>query len=61
MPKLSVNLQKSIKKDDIEKRILQGETIVIVQDKAYNLTKWLKYHPGGHLAIKHMNGKSWFT
>jgi delta8-fatty-acid desaturase len=40
----------------IQKRVANGETLVIIHNKVYNLTKWMSYHPGGELAIKHMAG-----
>ncbi|KAJ3079115.1 hypothetical protein HK102_004020 [Quaeritorhiza haematococci] len=33
------------------------EVIFIFNNKVYNVTKWLKYHPGGPLTLKHMAGK----
>ncbi|KAJ8331335.1 hypothetical protein QVD99_001619 [Batrachochytrium dendrobatidis] len=42
---------------DIIERAKSGETIIIVHHKVYNLTKWVKYHPGGDLAVRHMSGK----
>lgn len=32
------------------------ESLVIIHNKVYNLTKWVKFHPGGELAIKHLAG-----
>jgi delta8-fatty-acid desaturase len=39
-----------------KKRSRNGETLVIIKNKIYNLTKWQKFHPGGPLALKHMSG-----
>ncbi|KAJ3270378.1 hypothetical protein HK104_004936, partial [Borealophlyctis nickersoniae] len=49
---------KKVTRTEIKERIKQtNEVIVIIGNKVYNLTKWIKYHPGGDLAIVHMNGK----
>ena len=40
----------------IAKRTANGETLVIIANKVYALDKWMKHHPGGALAIKHMAG-----
>ncbi|KAI9091777.1 fatty acid desaturase-domain-containing protein [Phlyctochytrium arcticum] len=42
---------------EIDQRVAEGETLVIIKDRVYNLTKFLKHHPGGDLAIIHMNGR----
>ncbi|KAJ3059067.1 hypothetical protein HDU99_006515, partial [Rhizoclosmatium hyalinum] len=34
-----------------------AKILIIFFNKVYDLTKWAKYHPGGDLAIMHMNGK----
>jgi cytochrome b involved in lipid metabolism len=49
----------------IEKRCAEKEVLVIIFNKVYNLTKWVKHHPGGELAIRHMAGRkrgmvTWF-
>ncbi|KAI8914479.1 fatty acid desaturase-domain-containing protein [Gorgonomyces haynaldii] len=43
--------------ETIEERVQKGETLIIILDKVYNLTKWGKHHPGGELVLKHLNGK----
>ena len=45
-----------ISRDEIEKRTKQGDILVIIYSKVYLLNKWIKHHPGGELAIKHMAG-----
>jgi sphingolipid 8-(E)-desaturase len=45
-----------LSRQQIQKRVNDGETLVIIHNKVYNLTKWLLFHPGGELAIKHMAG-----
>ncbi|KNC97541.1 uncharacterized protein SPPG_07016 [Spizellomyces punctatus DAOM BR117] len=42
---------------EIEDRVKQGEILVIINSKVYNLTKFINHHPGGDLAIWHMAGK----
>lgn len=46
-----------ISKEDFEKRVQGGQILIIYNNKVYKLNKWLKYHPGGELAIRHMIGK----
>lgn len=46
-----------ITKDELAERVKGGEILVIYNEKVYNLTKWIKHHPGGQLAVKHMNGR----
>src|SRR6266542_5743781 len=51
-------LQRSyISQEDFEKRVQNGQILIIYNDKVYKLNKWVKYHPGGELAIRHMVGK----
>ncbi|KAJ3089602.1 hypothetical protein HDU96_003713 [Phlyctochytrium bullatum] len=42
---------------ELQERVKNGEILIIFNNKVYNLTKWVSYHPGGDLAIIHMNGK----
>ncbi|KAJ3030446.1 UNVERIFIED_CONTAM: hypothetical protein HDU68_009002 [Siphonaria sp. JEL0065] len=42
---------------DIQEQVAAGEVIIVFHEKVYNLTKWVKYHPGGDLAVMHMNGR----
>ncbi|KAI8620665.1 fatty acid desaturase-domain-containing protein [Chytriomyces sp. MP71] len=43
---------------DIARRTADDKEILIVfANKVYDLTKWAKFHPGGDLAVLHMNGK----
>lgn len=46
-----------LSRDDVKKRTEQGDVLVIIYNKVYQLNNWLKHHPGGALAIKHMAGK----
>ncbi|KAJ5619823.1 hypothetical protein N7510_003807 [Penicillium lagena] len=42
---------------EIEGMIAEDKLIVIVDDKVLRLDAWVKFHPGGDMAIKHMVGK----
>lgn len=42
---------------EIEGMIAEGKLIIIVDDKVLRLDAWIKFHPGGDMAIKHMVGK----
>lgn len=41
----------------VEGRIADGQTIVIVDQMVLKVDAWLKYHPGGDKAIMHMVGR----
>ncbi|CAJ0891910.1 17683_t:CDS:2 [Entrophospora sp. SA101] len=49
--------KKTFTPKDIKKCINDGQIVIIYNDKVYKLNKWIKYHPGGELAILHVNGK----
>src|ERR1043165_2717360 len=49
--------RKNISQKEFEKRVQSGQILIIYNDKVYKLNKWIKYHPGGELAIRHMIGK----
>nr|CAG8518745.1 12890_t:CDS:2 [Entrophospora candida] len=51
------NKKKTFTPKDIKKCINDGQIVIIYNDKVYKLNKWIKYHPGGELAILHVNGK----
>ncbi|KAI1534111.1 delta 8- E -sphingolipid desaturase, partial [Pyrenophora tritici-repentis] len=42
---------------EIERKIDQGEPIVIYEGHALHLGEWINRHPGGRLAILHMVGR----
>ncbi|KAJ5355139.1 uncharacterized protein N7496_012351 [Penicillium cataractarum] len=42
---------------EIEGMIAEDKLIIIVDDKVLRLDAWIKFHPGGDMAIKHMVGK----
>eukprot|EP00842_Homolaphlyctis_polyrhiza_P004968 jgi/Hompol1/5472/HPOL_001962-RA len=48
---------RTFRRSEIEQRAAAGEVLIIVHHKVYNLTKWVAYHPGGDLAVRHMAGK----
>ena len=37
--------------------IADGRSVIIVDGKVLKVDAWLKYHPGGDIAIKHMIGR----
>jgi delta8-fatty-acid desaturase len=41
----------------IEGLIADGRKIIIVDRRVLKVDPWLKYHPGGEKAIKHMVGR----
>lgn len=41
----------------IEGMIAEGQHIIIVDQKVLRVDPWIKYHPGGSKAIKHMVGR----
>jgi delta8-fatty-acid desaturase len=50
-------LYKYITRKDLNDRVKQGEVLIIYNDKVYKVDRWIKSHPGGELAIKHVIGK----
>lgn len=46
-----------LSKREIEGLIAEGESIIVLDGKVLKLDCWMKFHPGGSLAIKHMIGK----
>ncbi|KAJ3408024.1 hypothetical protein HDV05_005162 [Chytridiales sp. JEL 0842] len=34
-----------------------SKCIVVFNNKVYDLSKWARFHPGGELAVRHMNGR----
>lgn len=42
---------------EIEAQIADGRHVVIVNQHVLKVDAWLKYHPGGDIAIKHMVGR----
>ncbi|KAK8183566.1 putative fatty acid desaturase [Phyllosticta capitalensis] len=48
---------KMLSRPEIEALIADGKHIVIVDGKVLKCDAWIKYHPGGDKAIKHMVGR----
>lgn len=42
---------------EIEGMISDGQYIIILNNKVLRLDSWIKFHPGGELAIKPMVGR----
>lgn len=42
---------------EIEGMLADGRSIVIVDGDVLRLDGWMKFHPGGDLAIRHMVGR----
>lgn len=42
---------------EIEGMIAEDKLIIIVDNKVLRLDCWVKFHPGGDIAIRHMIGK----
>ena len=41
----------------IEGLIAEGRAVIIIDQQVLKVDPWLKYHPGGDKAIKHMVGR----
>jgi delta8-fatty-acid desaturase len=48
---------KVLSRREIEGMIADNKLIIIIDGKVLRLDGWIKFHPGGSLAIKHMIGK----
>ncbi|OAQ99337.1 hypothetical protein LLEC1_03289 [Akanthomyces lecanii] len=46
-----------LSRPDIEAMVANGDAVVIFQDHVLRLNSWLRVHPGGDLAIRHMIGR----
>lgn len=44
-------------REDVESLIAAGKKIIIVHGYALKVDGWLKYHPGGDIAILHLVGR----
>lgn len=42
---------------EVEDMIADNKLIIIVDSKVLKLDSWIKFHPGGDIAIKHMIGR----
>lgn len=54
---IKLRREKVYTRREIEKLIAEGRKIIIVNNKVLKVDAWLKYHPGGDLAILHMVGR----
>jgi len=50
--------KKTFTRAQINARLKEGDTLIIFNNKVYNLTKWIPYHPGGPLTIQNMLGRN---
>jgi delta8-fatty-acid desaturase len=48
---------KVLSRREVEGMIAEDKLIIIVDNKVLRLDSWIKFHPGGDMAIKHMVGK----
>lgn len=46
-----------LSRQEIERQIADGKHIVIFDGRVLKVDAWLKFHPGGDKAIKHMVGR----
>lgn len=44
-------------RQQVETMISDGRSVIIVDGNVLKVDAWLKYHPGGDIAIKHMIGR----
>ncbi len=44
-------------RNDVETMIAEGRHVIVVDQHVLRCDSWLKYHPGGDIAIKHMVGR----
>ena len=42
---------------DVESQIAEGRQLIIIDQHVIKADPWLKYHPGGDIAIRHMVGR----
>ncbi len=42
---------------EIEALIAEGRSILILEQHVLKVDAWMKYHPGGDLAMRHMIGR----
>ncbi|ORX90622.1 hypothetical protein K493DRAFT_317847, partial [Basidiobolus meristosporus CBS 931.73] len=43
--------------DEVRSRVKNGEILIVCDQRIYKLNKWIKHHPGGELAVRHMLGR----
>ncbi|CAG8458160.1 11212_t:CDS:1 [Ambispora gerdemannii] len=47
----------SLTNEEFLRRVKEGQSLIIYDRKVYKLDNWIKFHPGGALAIHHLVGK----
>ncbi|KAI9249509.1 fatty acid desaturase-domain-containing protein [Phascolomyces articulosus] len=50
-------IQNGLTRLDIQERVKQGDALFIFENKVYKVNRFMKKHPGGELAIRHVLGK----
>ena len=46
-----------LSRQDVGQMIAKGSKVIIVDQHVLKVDPWIKYHPGGDLAILHMVGR----
>ncbi|KAI7870982.1 delta-6-fatty acid desaturase [Spinellus fusiger] len=49
--------ERVIPQEEFQKRVEQGEALFIYDAQVYNVSGFMKHHPGGEMAIRHVLGK----
>lgn len=49
--------EKFLSRREVEGLIADGRSIIIVDNAVLKVDPWMKYHPGGDKAIRHMIGR----
>lgn len=47
----------SFTREEVFEKVQEGSLWIVFKGKVYDVTKWISYHPGGELSIRHMVGK----
>lgn len=53
----TIRKEKLFNRRQIEDLIAQEHYVIIVDGKVLKTDAWMKYHPGGDMAIRHMIGR----
>lgn len=56
-PKLASRKDRLFTRDDVEDLIAQGRAVFIHNGRVLKVDPWMKFHPGGDKAIRHMIGR----
>ena len=51
------NRENVLARREIEGMIADGHLIIILDENVFKLDNWIKFHPGGDTAIRHMVGR----